>query len=283
VIEQTILENLALNEKFNRKVLAFIKPEYFQEQSQKLVFSLINQHVNQYNTLPTRKSLAIDLQNSKDINQDTFNAALSIIKDSAIDTETDHQWLLDQTEQFCKDRALHNAIFKSISILNDSEKKLSKGAIPEIVSEALAVSFDTRIGHDYLEDAQLRYDLYHNPQKRLKFDVEILNEITRGGVNPKTLNLLLAPTGVGKSFWMCHFAATNLMQGKKVLYITLEMSEDQISKRIDANLLGIDIADIDAIPIKTYLAKINELKQRSPGKLIVREYPSLISVLVTIL
>ena len=273
-IENAIFGNLVYNEEYARKCIPFLKEEYFVSQDQKAVFRLIKEYVDKYNSFPTREVMAIDLANTEGISEETFKNCKELISGLTHDKATKIDWLLDQTEKFCQDKAIYNAIMASIGILDDSTGKTSKGAIPQILSDALAVSFDTHIGHDFLEDSATRYDFYHRKEERIAFDLDYFNKITQGGLPKKTLNIALAGTGVGKSLFMCHCAAANMVQGLSVLYITLEMAEERIAERIDANLLDITIDDLKLIPKDAYDKKIERLRGRTKGKLIVKEYPT---------
>ena len=272
-VERTILTNLVYNEQYGRKVIPFLKEDYFSNFDEKLVYKLIDDYVAKYNAFPSKEALALDLANKEGISETTFQQCKDIIEklqqeDSKID------WLLDQTEKFCQDKAIYNAIMASIGILNDNSGKTTKGAIPQILSDALAVSFDTHIGHDFIEDSDPRYDFYHTKEVRVPFDLEYFNKITKGGLPKKTLNIALAGTGVGKSMFMCHCAAANLVSGLNVLYITMEMAEERIAERIDANLLDIPLDELTIIPKDVYDKKIARLKGKTHGKLIIKEYPT---------
>ena len=273
-IETTILSNLVFNEEYGRKVIPFLKDEYFSDQKDRTIFKLITEYVNKYNAFPSKEALAIDLSNKDAISEDTFKQSKELISGLEYDPETQIDWLLDQTEKFCQDKAIYNAIMASIGILDDSSGKTSKGAIPQILSDALAVSFDTHIGHDFLEDADSRYDFYRRKEERIPFDIDFFNKITQGGLPKKTLNIALAGTGVGKSLFMCHCAAANLSKGYNVLYITLEMAEERIAERIDANLLDVALDDLKLLPKDAYDKKIARVKGKTSGKLIVKEYPT---------
>ena len=273
--EKVILSNLVFNEKFGRKTIPFLKDEYFHDYVDKILFNLINDYVQKYNRFPTKESLAIDLANKEDINEEYFKQAKDGIVELEIDINTELNWLLDNTEQFCQERAIHNALLRSIQIKDDKTGKFSRGLIPQILTDALAVSFDSNIGHDFLEDSSERYDFYHKAEQRVPFDIDLLNKITKGGLPRKTLNICLAGVGVGKSLFMCHCAASNLVQGKNVLYITLELAEERVAERIDANLLNIPLNEIELISKEEYLAKIAKLRKRnSIGRLIIKEYPT---------
>ena len=273
-IETTILSNLVYNEEYGRKVVPFLKEEYFTVQSDKTVYKLIREYVDKYNAFPSKEALAIDLSNKDGIGEETFKSSKELISGLVQDTETKIDWLLDQTEKFCQDKAIYNAIMTSIGILDDSTGKTSKGAIPQILSDALAVSFDTHIGHDFIEDASSRYDFYHTEESRIPFDLDYLNKATNGGLPKKTLNIALAGTGVGKSLFMCHCAASNLINGLNVLYITMEMAEEKIAERIDANLLDTPIDQLALLPKDIYDKKVARIRSKTQGKLIVKEYPT---------
>ena len=273
-IEQIIFNNLVHNEDYARKVIPFLKDEYFSDHSEKIVFRLIDNYVKNYNSFPSKEALAIDLTNANNVGEVAFKQCKEIIERIEIDTNTKIDWLLDQTEKFCQEKAVYNSIMKSIEIIDDKSGKLSKGAIPQILSDALAVSFDTHIGHDFIEDADSRFEFYHTKEKRIPFDIEYMNIITQGGLPMKTLNIAMAGTGVGKSLFMCHCASSNLMQGLNVLYITLEMAEERIAERIDANLLDVTIDDLKVLPKESYDKKINRVKNKTAGKLVIKEYPT---------
>jgi replicative DNA helicase len=272
-IETTILTHLVFDEEYGRKVIPFLKDEYFQSYNDKLLFKLITDYVNKYNNFPSKEALAIDLTNKDGVNETTFKECRDIIEKME-PTDSEFSWLLDQTEKFCQDRAVYNAIMSSIQILDDKSGKTTKGAIPQILSDALAVSFDSHIGHDFIEDADNRFEFYHQKEIRVPFDLEYFNKITQGGLPKKTLNVALAGTGVGKSLFMCHCAAANMVAGLNVLYITLEMAEERIAERIDANLLDITVDELKLIPKESYDKKMDRLKARAKGKLIVKEYPT---------
>lgn len=273
-IERTILSNLLFNEDFNRKVIPFLKPEYFQDYNEKVVFDLIDDYVKKYNSFPSIEALAIDLSNKEGLNEQTFKIAKEIISGLEHDSQTKLDWLLDQTEKFCQDKALYLAIMRSIQIMDEKNGSISKGSIPSILTDALGVSFDTHIGHDFLADSDERYEFYHRKEKRIPFDLDYFNTITGGGLPNKTLNIALAGTGVGKSLFMCHCAAANLAKGHNVLYITLEMAEERIAERIDANLLDTAVDELELMPKQSYETKINRLKEKFTGKLIIKEYPT---------
>lgn len=273
-IERVILSNLIYNDNYNRKVIPFLKSDYFQDYSERVVFDLIDDYVKKYNSFPSTEALAIDLSNKEGLNDQTFKISKEIITGLESDSNTKLDWLLDQTEKFCQDKALYLAIMKSIKIMDEKNASISKGSIPSILTDALAVSFDTHIGHDFLVDSDERYEFYHRKEKRVPFDLEYFNVITNGGLPNKTLNIALAGTGVGKSLFMCHCAAANLSRGHNVLYITLEMAEERIAERIDANLLDVTVDELELLPKQSYDTKINRLKEKLSGKLIIKEYPT---------
>jgi replicative DNA helicase len=270
--EALILRNLIYNEDFTRKVLPFIKTEYFNDSLQKVLYDEISSFVVEYNALPTQESLYIELEKRTDLNEESFTNIVEIVSGLS-DEHAEKEWLLKTTEQWCKDRAVYLAIRECIQIADGSDSKLTKEAIPSILSDALAVSFDSHIGHDYLEDSDARYESYILKEEKLPFDLSYFNRITGGGLLAKTLTVLIASTGIGKSLVMCHFAASYLLQGKNVLYITLEMSEEKIAQRIDANLLDVDIKDFVKIAKSDFDSKVKRLSSKTQGKLIVKEYP----------
>jgi len=272
-IESTILTNLFYNEDYTRKVLPFIKPHYFSKKDERELYVEVEKFVLKYKNLPTKEAILIELNNRKDINEEEYKGIKELVNSISYE-ETDLQWLLDTTEKFCKDRAVHNAVLDGIKILDNKDKKRTPEAIPSILADALAVSFDNHIGHDYIGDAQARFDWYHTKEKRYPFDLNFFNRITKGGVPSKTLNIALAGTGVGKSLFMCHVASSFLTQGLNVLYITLEMAEERIAERIDANLFDVTIDDLHAMPKELYDNKLNKLEGKTKGKLIIKEYPT---------
>jgi replicative DNA helicase len=273
-IEKTILSHLVFNEDFTRKTIPFLKLEYFPDHTERVVFDLIDAYLKKYNKVPSKEALSIDLDTRDNLNEDQFKSCRSYIETLDVDTGTQLDWLLDQTEKFCQDKAIYNAVMESIKILDDKTGVKSKGSIPQILSDALSVSFDSSIGHDFLEDYVPRYEFYHQKENRIPFDLEYLNKITKGGLPNKTLNIALAGTGVGKSLFMCHCAAGNLSQGYNVLYITMEMAEERIAERIDANLLDTPIDELELLPRDVYEKKIARLHKKTTGKLIIKEYPT---------
>ena len=272
-IENTIISSLFFNEDYTRKVLPFVKEEYFGNRVEQLLYGEIFKFVEKYNNLPTKDAMLIELGQRKDINEEELNHLKDYVNQIE-NTESDEKWLTETTEKFCKDRAVHNAVLSGIKILDGKDKKQSAEAIPHILSDALAVSFDKSVGHDYIEDAEDRFKWYHTKEKRYQFDLDYMNRITKGGVPSKTLNIALAGTGVGKSLFMCHLASSYLLQGLNVLYITLEMAEERIAERIDANLLDTSMDDLHNLPKDIYDSKITKLQGKTAGQLIIKEYPT---------
>ena len=271
-IETTILSSLLYNEEYTRKVIPFIRQEYFSDHTERTIFKTINDYVEKYNNNPSIESLNIDIQKAV-LNEDqhkTIQGYLSELSSS----ESDFKWLVDQTEIWCKERAIYNAIFSGIQIIDGKDKNQTPEAIPAILSDALAVSFDTHVGHDYIEQSEERFEFYHTVEEKVPFDLEFFNKITKGGMPNKTLNIVLAGTGVGKSLFMCHVAAATLMQNLNVLYITLEMAEKKIAERIDANLMNISLDDLHDLPKRMFSDKIGRIKKKTRGQLIVKEYPT---------
>jgi len=271
-IEKTVLENLMLNEEFGRKVLPYIKEEYFSTKTEKILFSVIREFITEYNNIPTKDIIKISFGDRNDITEDEYKDSIEFI-DTLESKEDNFDWLIDQTEKFCKDKAVYNAIMESIHII-DGKSANTENVIPEILSDALSVSFDEHIGHDYIKDSDDRYDFYHRIESRIPFDLEFFNIITNGGTPQKTLNVVLAGTGVGKSLFMCHHAANCLTQNKNVLYITLEMAEERIAERIDANIMDITMDELKELPKEMYNKKLNRATSKISGKLIVKEYPT---------
>ena len=275
-LEQTILKNLIYNEEFTRKVLPFIKPEYFSDQTEKIVFKEIFDFVDKYKTLPSHEALVINFTEAKNLTEPQVKDSIELLNEikQTKDETVELKWLSEHTEKFCQDKAIYNAIMESVSILDDKNGKKSKGEIPQLLADALGVSFDSNVGHDYIQDSDDRYDFYHRVESRIKFDLDIFNKITKGGLPFKTLNIALAGTGVGKSLFMCHCAAGALSQGSNVLYITLEMAEEKIAERIDANLLNITMDELHTISKEDYERKFSTLRNKVQGKLIIKEYPT---------
>jgi replicative DNA helicase len=272
-VEFLILRNLLHNETYLRKVIPFIKSEYFEDNNQKVVFEEILKFVQQYNEPATKEILCIEVENRQDINDTSFKEITQMV--SYLDDQpSEFNWLVDTTEKWCRDRAIYIALMESIYIADGKDEKKNRDSIPSILSDALAVSFDTHIGHDYLIDYEQRYETYHRKEEKISFDLEYFNKITKGGLPNKTLNIALAGTGVGKSLFMCHFASSVLLQGKNVLYITLEMAEERIAERIDANLLNVPIQEIVDLPKQMFDTKVNNLAKKTQGTLIIKEYPT---------
>ena len=272
-IEKIVLQNLLNDEEYFRKVFPFLKPEYFIDNSEKLVFKKISEFSEKYNSLPNKDALIIALQNDKSLNEEFYNETSKLILEL---DRTDHNrdWLYSETEKFCKDKAIYNAIYSSISILDGKDISRSPDGIPSLLQEALGVCFDHRVGHDYIEDADIRFDFYHKKETRMPFDLEFFNKITNGGLPNKTLNVVLAGTGVGKSLFMCHVASSVLAQGKNVLYITLEMAEERIAERIDANLMNVTMDQLKDLPKSIYTNRIEKIQDKTNGKFIIKEYPT---------
>ena len=272
-IETTILRNLLFNNEYCRKVLPFIKTEYFENLHEKVVFEEICKFIVAYEELATKEVLLIETEKRTDITEDTYKTICDYVS-KLDDGHADLEWVTDTTEKWCRDRAIYLALMESIKIADGQDEKKNRDAIPSILQEALAVGFDNNVGHDYLNDFEKRYDFYHKKQEKIPFDLDYFNKITKGGIPNKTLNIALAGTGVGKSLFMCHVASSVLLQGKNVLYITLEMSEEKIAERIDANLLNIDLDELRTISKEDYTRKFSALKAKTQGKLIIKEYPT---------
>ena len=273
-IEQLVLKHLINNEDYARKTIPFLQKEYFTDSNEQIVFEKIKTFIASYNSIPSREALAIEIDNDKTINDDQFKSCGKVIDELIVEEAPDLQWLLDRTEKFCQEKAVYNAIMESIQIIDGKDKKSNSGSIPTILSDALSVSFDNHIGHDFLDDADKRYDFYHKVEDKVPFDIDLMNIITKGGLSKKSLNIILAGTGVGKSLAMCHWAANNLTEGKNVLYITLEMAEERIAERIDANLLNVPLDDLGNLSEDLYKKKINRVRKETAGKLIIKEYPT---------
>ena len=272
-IEETILRNLIHNEEYYRKVVPFLKAEYYENYHEKIIYEEIADFAAKYDKVPTKEVLTINLQNRTDLTDESFKDSLQTVRGLS-DEWVDYEWLLDATEKWCKDRAIYLALMQSIKIADGGDSKISRDAIPSILQEALAVSFDEHIGHDYIEQATDRYEFYHRKEEKVPFDLEKFNFITKGGLSNKTLNVALAGTGVGKSLFMCHAAAAALTQNYNVLYITCEMAEEKIAERIDANLLNVPVKDIVELPEVLFTSKVNEIARKTQGKLIIKEYPT---------
>jgi len=272
-IEFLILRNLIYNEEYARKVIPFIKDEYFEEQKQKIIFQEISSFIQEYNKLATKEILSIEVEKRSDINDTIFKEIVDLIS-SFEDEVGELDWLIDSTEKWCRDRAIYLALMESIQLADGKHESKGRDAIPSILSDALSVSFDNHVGHDYLQDYEQRFESYHKKEDRIPFDLEYFNKITKGGLPNKTLNIALAGTGVGKSLFMCHVASSALIQGKNVLYITLEMAEEKIAERIDANLLNVNIQDITDLPKPIFDDKVEDLAKKTQGTLIIKEYPT---------
>jgi replicative DNA helicase len=274
MLEKTILSNLILNEDYCRKVFPYVKEEYFEENTSKKIFSTFSDYVTKYKSPPSIEALKISMDNRKDLNESSYKEIMQAVDDLSVDDKTNQDWLVSETEKFCQDKDLYNSIRKAILILDGQDKDHDKGAIPKLLSDSLGISFDNSVGHDFLEDFEDRYEYYHRKEERLPIDIDIFNEITKGGLPRKSMTVLLATTGGGKSLVKCHMAATNLMYGKNVLYITMELAEEEVSKRIDANILETSLDQLMEMPRHTYEKKIGALKGKTVGKLIVKEYPT---------
>jgi len=272
-IEKVILRNLVYNEEYLRKVIPFVEPDYFNDRSERIVFEHITKYVAEYNSLITKEILKIEIEDRRDITQDEVKNIYGTINELE-DIECDFEWLSDTTEKWCRDRAIYLALMESIKIADGQDDKQNRDAIPTILSDALSVSFNRNVGHDYLEDYEERYELYNKKESRIQFDLEYFNKITKGGLPNKTLNIALAGTGVGKSLFMCHHASAVLLDGKNVLYITLEMAEEKIAERIDANLLNVNIQEIVDLPKPIFEGKVTNLAKKTQGSLIIKEYPT---------
>jgi len=270
MIEKQILQALVTNEDYTRQVLPFLKKDYFQQLEYSLVYDVISEYFEKYNAIPKKEALIIDIENKGGVGEETIKSAVDIVSEFTVSEVDD--WLVDQTETFCQDKAIYNAIMSGISIIEKSPD--NKGQLPGLLQEALQVSFDNSVGHDFIEDADTRYEFYHKEEVRVPFDIDLLNKITKGGIPNKTLNIVMAGTGVGKSLFMCHMAASNMLEGKNVLYITMEMAEERIAERIDANLLDVTMEELNILPKTAYDKKMDRLKKRCTGKLVIKEYPT---------
>tara|TARA_B100000575_G_scaffold95476_1_gene76067 strand:- start:809 stop:2176 length:1368 start_codon:yes stop_codon:yes gene_type:complete len=272
-LEVTILNNLISNEEFTRKVLPFLKSDYFTVRSYKIIFAEIHEYISNYNALPSLNALSIECQERTDLTEDQFKDIMEVL--SGLSNEkAELDWIVDTTEKWCQERAIYLSLMESVKIADGQDEKRDKGAIPQILSDALGVSFDQNVGHDYLQNYEERYDFYHKTEEKIPFDLEFFNKITKGGLPNKTLNVALAGTGVGKSLFMCHVTSSCLLQGKNVLYITMEMAEEKIAERIDANLLNVPIQKLHDLPRAMYENKISALSKKTQGKLIIKEYPT---------
>jgi len=274
MIEETILAGLISNDEYARKVLPFLQNDYFDQQSHQTVFVEVAQYVDSYNSIPTKGALKVSIDEKSNINEEQYKQINDMIDSLSYDDKTDLDWLVDKTEKFCQDKAIYNAVRESILVLDGNHKQLDKGAIPELLEKALGVSFDNSVGHDYLDDSDDRYNFYHTKEDKIPFDLDLMNTITKGGVSRKSLSVALAGTGVGKTLFMTHCAAANLTAGLNVLYITMEMAEERIAERIDANLLDLTVDQLREVPRDVYEKRLGRVKKKSTGKLIVKEYPT---------
>ena len=272
-LEVTILSNLCYHEKYARKVLPFLMKEYFTNREYKIIFLEIHEYISQYDALPSLNALSIECQERTDLTEDQFKTIKEVLSELS-NEKSEYNWLVDTTEKWCQERAIYLSLMESVKIADGQDSKRDKGAIPEILSQALGVSFDQNVGHDYIANSDDRFDFYHRKEDKIPFDLSYLNKITKGGLPNKTLNVALAGTGVGKSLFMCHMAAATLLQGRNVLYITLEMAEEKIAERIDANLLNIPIQKLADLPKVMFASKVKNLSKKTQGKLIIKEYPT---------
>lgn len=273
-MEKVILGGLMYNEQYARQVLPFIKSEYFHTNGDIKIFNAISQFIDKYNALPSREALTIAIEEDSSLNEKSFKELISDVSSLSYDETTNLEWLIEKTESFCQDKAIFNAVRESITILDGNHVSLDKGSIPQMLADALGVSFDNSIGHDFLDDSDSRYEFYHTKEEKLGFDLELFNEITKGGLSKKSLSIALAGTGVGKTLFMTHCASANLLDGKNVLYITMEMAEEKIAERIDANLLNVTVDDLKVLTKDAYDKKIERVKGKTSGKLIIKEYPT---------
>ena len=274
MLEKTILSNLILNEEYSRKVFPYIKEDYFEENSIKRVFSTYAQYVEKYKESPSLEALKISLDKRKDLNEQSYKDVMEVVDDVKLDENTNNDWLVEETEKFCQDRDLYNSIRRSILILDGQDKEFDKGSIPKLLSDSLGISFDTSVGHDFLEDFEERFEYYHRKEERLPFDIELINKVTKGGLPRKSMTVLLATTGGGKSLCKCHMAASNLMYGKNVLYITMELAEEEVARRIDANIMDITLDEVKELPLKTFQTRMSRYKSKTTGQLVIKEYPT---------
>lgn len=272
-VEELVVTNLIHNQDFTRKTLPHIKQEYFEDYNNKIIFDELAKYFMEYDALPSKEALSIEIESREDLNETTFSELKTSLQNM---TEEPHEidWLVTTSEKWCRDRAIYNALLESIQIADGNSETMGRDAIPSILSNALSVSFDNSVGHDYIDDADQRYQFYHRVEEKIPFDIELLNKITKGGLSKKTLNIALAGTGVGKSLFMCHCAAANLSAGLNVLYITLEMAEEKIAERIDANLMNIPIQSLETLPKPMFDSKIEKVNNKTKGRLIIKEYPT---------
>ena len=274
MLEQTILSGLLHNEDYMRRVVPFLTDDYFDDFSEKSVYKSIVSYISDYNGVPTKEALPISIEEKSNISDDQYQSISQIITALDYDEKTDIEWLVDKTEKFCQDKAIYNAVRESILVLDGQHKDLDKGSIPELLSNALGVSFDQAIGHDFLEQPEDRFDFYHTKEDKIGFDLDLFNKITKGGLSRKSLSIALAGTGVGKTLFMTHCASANLMAGKNVLYITMEMAEEKISERIDANLMNTTMESLQDMPKDVFMKRVQKVKDKTTGKLIVKEFPT---------
>ena len=274
MLEQTILSGLLHNEDYMRRVVPFLSDDYFDDFSEKSIYKSIINYISDYNGVPTKEALRISIEEKSNISDDQYQTMSQIINSLEYDEKTDIEWLVDKTEKFCQDKAIYNAVRESILVLDGQHKELDKGSIPELLSKALGVSFDQEIGHDFLEQPEERFDFYHTKEDKIAFDLDLFNKITKGGLSRKSLSIALAGTGVGKTLFMTHCASANLMAGKNVLYITMEMAEEKISERIDANLMNTTMDSLQDMPKDVFMKRVKRVKDKTAGKLIVKEFPT---------
>lgn len=274
MIEHTILSNLLYNEEYCRKVLPYIKEDYFDDEGHRKIFTTYSDYVDIYKQPPSVEALKISIDKRKDLNEEGFKVIMQAVDGLRIDSATNQEWLVAETEKFCQDKDLYNAIRRSILILDGQDKELDKGAIPQLLSDSLGISFDAHIGHDFLEEYEARYDYYHRREERLDFDLDLMNKITKGGLPRKSMTVLLATSGGGKSLFKCHLAAQHLLFGRNVLYITMELAEEEVARRIDANIMDITLDEVKDLPLHVMEKKISRFKSKTPGKLIIKEYPT---------
>lgn len=274
MLEQTILSNLLYNDEYCRKVFPYIKEEYFDDEELRKIFTTYASYVNTYKQAPSAEALKISLDARKDLNEERFKKVIQTVDSLTTDPNTNQEWLIEQTEKFCQDKDLYNSIRRAILILDGQDKEFDKGSIPKLLSDSLGISFDTNIGHDFLEEFEARYDYYHRKDERLDFDIDLLNKITKGGLPRKSMTVLLATTGGGKSLVKCHLAAQQLLFGRNVLYITMELAEEEVARRIDANIMDITLDQVKDMPLHVMEKKISRFKTKTPGKLIIKEYPT---------
>lgn len=274
MMESLILSNLIMNREYLSKVFPFVKDDYFDDIAQKTVFQSVKKFVDEYNEPPSKEALLISIDNRTDLNEQAYKNASQLVKSLTVDHTTNQEWLLNETEKFCQTKDLYNSIRRSIQILEGVDKELDKGSIPKLLSDSLAITFDTDVGHDYLEDIESRYEYYHRDEERIPFDIDLINKITKGGLPRKSLTMLLATTGAGKSLAMCHFAASNLIMGRNVLYISMEMPEEQVSQRVDANLIGISMDEVKKLSKEEFSKRVKRIKEKTTGRFIVKEYPT---------